>query len=263
MKNLWKHWPEVRERFIHRKKILLLLDFDGTLSPLVKNPNKAKLPRRLRTSLRELRDMPRVRVAIMSGRPLSYLKSEIGLRRVHYGSNHGLEITGPALSFRHSAAAAARPLLQRLARRVKRALRSVPGSHLEDKGLTLSLHYRAVPAPHRKAFFGILRRAKSRTAGLPLLWTSGRKVWELRPKLLWDKGKAGLHLVRRLGNPFPIVIGDDRTDEDMFASLRERGLAIRVGRGKGSAAEFYLRRQTDVLRFLNAVRRDLSARREP
>ena len=250
MRSLWRQWPRVRSRIAGRGRVIFLLDFDGTLAPLASAPCRTRLPERIRVLLRRLRARPRVTVAVLSGRPLSYVRSSVGLPSLYYGGNHGLEISGPGVSFRHPGATSAGALMQSLAGRLRTDLRSAPGAIVENKGPTLSVHYRRVTGARLSGFKRSLRSLRRRTSALPLRWSAGHKVWEVLPRVAWNKGAAALYLIRRLRHPYPIAVGDDRTDEDLFAALKGKGLSIRVGRKRSSRADYYLSGQGQVAEFL-------------
>jgi trehalose-phosphatase len=253
MRNLQKHLNEVRARLSRRKRVLLLADFDGTLSPLAESPEKARLPQSTRETLLRLGFSPRIFVAVLSGRPLDYLKSIFGVETFFYGGNHGLVMDGPDFSFCHPRARAFKGLMQYLVRRLRMPVSDVLGAVLEDKGFSLALHYRNVPRAHQSDFDTLVDTLRQRTAGLPVRWRPGDKVWELLPRVAWNKGRAAEVLVRHLGHPFPVAVGDDKTDEDMFRTLSGTGITVHVGSNGDSFAEFYLKRQSEVSGFLRLL----------
>jgi trehalose 6-phosphate synthase/phosphatase len=126
----------------------------------------------------------------------------------------------------------------------------VSGALLENKGFSLALHYRNVPRAHQSDFDALLDRLRGKTADLPVCWRPGNKVWELLPRVAWHKGRAAEELIQHLQQPFPVAVGDDKTDEDMFEVLSGRGITIRVGNNGDSFAQFCLKRQSEVPRFL-------------
>ena len=152
-----------------------------------------------------------------------------------------------------------RSTIQSLAGRIERELKRSAGAVLENKGLTLSLHYRLVPRPRMPWLRRLLARLRRETAALPVRWRAGRKVWEVLPDVPWHKGAASLYLMRRLRRSFPIALGDDTTDEDIFAALKGRGLSIRIGGPADSGADYYLGPQAQVPRFLSEARAALSS----
>jgi len=250
MRNLRKHRAEIRARLSPQKRVLLLVDFDGTLSPLAKSPEKARLPRSVRQMLLRLAFRPRILVAVLSGRPLGYLKSVFGVQTFFYGGNHGLEMEGPDFYFCHPRARTLRSLIQNLVRQFRKPIKDVPGALLENKGFSLALHYRNVPRSHQPDFDVLMERLREKTASLPVRWRLGNKVWELLPRVAWDKGRAAESLIQHLEHAFPVAVGDDETDEDMFEALSGKGITVRVGNHGDSFAQFCLKRQSEVPRFL-------------
>ena len=250
MRNLQKHLNEVLARLSRQKRVLLLADFDGTLSPLAESPAKARLPQSTRETLLRLGRSHRILVAILSGRPLGYLKSVFGCQWFIYGGNHGLEMEGPNFYFCHPRARSLRSVIRSLARQFQEPVQDVPGALLENKGFSLALHYRKVPPSHRANFDALVERLREKAAGLPVRWRPGDQVWEVLPRVAWDKGRAAEALVEHLGHPFPVAMGDDKTDEDMFQALSGKGITVHVGHSGDSSAEFCLKRQSEVPRFL-------------
>ncbi len=260
MRSLWPEWPRVRNLIAMQRRVLLLLDFDGTLVPLARRIDAARLTEEIRELLGSLQGRRRVAVAVLSGRSLRDLQARVDLPAVYYGGNHGLEIAGPGIAFLHSRALARRPIVQTLAARIESDLRRVPGAALENKRLTLSVHYRCVARTSRRSLQRFRTRMRVEASGLPVKWGAGRKVWELLPRVKWHKSAASLYLMQYLGGPFPIALGNDSTDEDIFTALKERGLSIRVGRLQSSRADYYLRDQGQVARFLRETRTALEER---
>jgi trehalose-phosphatase len=262
MRNLRKHLNEVQARLSLQKRVLLIVDFDGTLCPLADSPEKAHLPQSVRQTLLRLALRPRILVAVLSGRPLSYLKSVFGVRSFFYGGNHGLEMEGPGFSFCHPRARALRGLIQNLVRQFWKPVNEVPGAMLENKSFSLALHYRNVPRAHQLDFDALVDRLRKKTAGQPVRWLPGKKVWELLPRVAWDKGRAAEALIRHLDHPFPVAVGDDKTDEDMFQALPRKAITIRVGNNGDSFAQFRLKCQSEVTPFLRFLEEVLSVREE-
>ena len=82
----------------------------------------------------------------------------------------------------------------------------------------------------------------------------GKKVMELTPNVSWDKGSAALWILRQLKDKcLPIYIGDDQTDETAFKALNKKGITIRIGRSKKTAAEYYLKGHWEVPRLLKDI----------
>lgn len=231
---------------------LVALDFDGTLSPLVRRPQAAKLPTRTRRLLLRLSRLPGVRLAFVSGRALADLSKRVRVPGAFYSGNHGLEIRGPGLAWSHPGATV--PELRRAARDLRRVCELFPGTLLEDKRLTLAFHYRGMAAGAVPALRAALRRALS---PYRLELRGGKKTFEVRPRVAWNKGDAVLKIARAANAGRRIVfVGDDRTDEDVFALLRPRGVTVKVGPGP-TAARFRVRRQEDVVGLLEFLCREV------
>ena len=256
VRHAFRQWQALVPR-LQRNPLLLFLDFDGTLASIVPHPDAARLPAGVRASLAALRRLPACRVTVVSGRALADIRPRIGLRRLTYAGNHGLEMAGPGVRFQHPELRRHRRPLAALLPALRRRLRGLPGVLVEDKGATLSVHYRRLAAAQLPAF----RRAVD-TVLRPQLDAGrvrlrhGKKVLELRPPVPWHKGAAVRWLLR---NPFRgadgrgasiVYLGDDETDEDAFAALPPSALTIRVGRSRRSAAQYYLRDPAQVAEFL-------------
>ena len=212
--------------------ILLLLDFDGTLSEIAPIPEEAVLRPGNAALLEKLARHPKCTVGVISGRALDDVSRKVGVPGLVYAGNHGLEIDGPGLQYLHPDVAAALPAIAQSAGEMDRALANVPGAFVENKTLTLTVHYRRTPAEHHDAVASVFHDAAQPlvSAGLCRV-TAAKSALELRPAVDWDKGRA-LTLIRgRLAaDAFPIYIGDDATDEDAFrAAQAAGGVGIFVG----------------------------------
>ncbi|AQL01018.1 trehalose-6-phosphate phosphatase10 [Zea mays] len=188
------------------KRVVMFMDYDGTLSPIVADPDMAFMTPEMRAAVRNV--AKRFPTAIVTGRCIEKVCSFVGLPELYYAGSHGMDIKGPNSKSWSS-----------LAEKVKAVLRDFPELEL----------------------------------------TEGRKVVEVRPSIMWDKGKAVEFLLRSLGfdddrtNVLPVYIGDDRTDEDAFKVLRERGqgIGILVSKcPKETDATYSLQDPTEVMEFL-------------
>lgn len=205
--------------------VLLLLDFDGTLSEIAPCPEAATLCPGNADLLESLNRKPGFTVGVISGRSLENVRQRVGVPGLVYGGNHGLEIAGPHLQYRHTHADSAIAQFAELVALLDTSLAEIPGAHVEDKTLTLTVHYRQTPAEYHARVGAIVDDVAEPaiTAGQVRLATAKAAI-ELRPSIDWNKGRA-LELIRsRLApNAFPIYIGDDATDEDAFAAAQAVG----------------------------------------
>ena len=259
MRPLGKAWPRLQRQVQSARHVCLFLDFDGTLAPLVKHPSTARMPDRARALLKQLRNTPRVSVGIVSGRRLQDLKRCVRVRGLSYVGNHGLEAEGPYGRYLHPAARRSRPLLKQLARKLRRAVELIPHAWVEDKELTLSVHYRQVSAKHRPVLRRDFRKAMQPYEDKRHVRVCrGKAVWEIRPEVRWHKGLAIRWVLRRMHanrSTLVICLGDDRTDEDAFHTVnRLHGVSIHVGKGRtGTAATYRLRDAPAVSNWLRQL----------
>ena len=236
--------------------LLVFSDFDGTLVPIRDDPKDCYLDEEPQHLLAALAARPQIRVAVVSGRLLSDLRPRVGVAGIGYVGNHGLEIEIPGHSFRAPRAVQLRPELARLAENLRLVLADLPGAWVQDKELTLSVHYRLV-APEQVA--AVLQRVTevcqpAVQAGHFQL-RSGKKVLEVRPAVSWNKGAATQWIAERSGLSSPwqvIYVGDDETDEDAFAAWPE-GLTIRVGGPAPSRARWRVDGPGQVLTVLEEI----------
>jgi trehalose-phosphatase len=228
-----------------------MVDYDGTITPIVKYPRLAKMPNESRRPLRSLTACRKCVVAIVSGRNLKELRNVVRIPQAYYMGNHGLQIVGPGLSFVHSKARQISRTLPRLYRQLNERLRAVGGVLIEQKGMTISVHYRNVAASNVPRVLRIVREAAQ--ARKELWITYGKRVVEIRPRVRWGKGFAVSWLMARLGTGFPLYFGDDLTDEDAFSALKG-GISVLVSETKRhSRAKYYVKNVLEVqyaLRFL-------------
>jgi trehalose 6-phosphate phosphatase len=227
---------------------LLALDFDGTLCPIVENPADARLSDATRRLLRLVAVL--YPCAVVSGRSRADLLPRVdGIPLVAVVGNHGAEAGyGPVdVSVRDVVAA--------WSARARERLSTVAGVEVEDKGLSLAIHYRRAPA--REEARGAVH-AVARTLGGARVF-DGHEVVNVVPSGVHDKGAAIAALLARVGRRRALYLGDDTTDEDAFRSPAVDP-AIRVGPTHPSAAAYYLSSQAavdDLLRALLRARRKL------
>lgn len=225
-------------RRLVRGRVLLAFDFDGTLAPIVRDPEAAAMRPRTAARLAEVaRLYPCVVISGRARADIGKKVARIPLRAVF--GNHGME------PWRGLAAAQRRVARWRAQLAVR--LPRVPGVVVEDKGASLAIHYR------RAAARGTVRRlVLDAVAGLRgARIVAGKMVVNLLPDSAPNKGTAVLHLCRRLRCTAAIYVGDDDNDEDAFALAGQAPLlGIRVGHSRRSRAACFLPAQSAVDAFL-------------
>jgi len=223
-----REWALLAEQ-LQGKRPALFLDYDGTLTPIVSRPELAVLPDERRAVLRKL--AATFPTAIISGRGRDDVQDLVGLSELAYAGSHGFDITGPGgASVGHAVAEWIEPVIDRVAGEIGPQLAAIEGTLLEEKRFSLAIHYRlADPAdsPRIEAIVDAVIASDAR-----LKKAHGKKVFEVRPDIDWDKGKALLFLLKALDldgpDVVPFYIGDDVTDEDAFAVLGGLGHGILV-----------------------------------
>jgi len=248
---------EWRARRGRAQRMLLALDFDGTLAPIVPQPDQARLLPRARRAMQRLLGRADMLIAIVSGRALADARERVGLEGVYYAGNHGLEIEGPGVERIHPEALEATHAVAECRVALEREFAAEPDVLVEDKHLSLSVHFRLVADEAREA--GIRTRVAQCCGGKSgLRLTEGKKVVEVRPDVEWDKGRATNFLVATLldSSDAPVIyVGDDRTDEDAFVALRGRGDGVLVAPSpvEQSAATAYVRSPDEVVVLLERL----------
>jgi trehalose-phosphatase len=242
--------PEVEEQISRAGRITLFLDFDGTLTPLVANPDAARLDDATRETLAQLSRKEHIVTTIISGRALDDLRRRVGLPRLIYAGNHGLEIDGRQLHFVEPVAAVRRGQLRRLTDWLATGLRRVAGVLVENKDLTASIHYRRAAEASVPFIEKFVRESMLPVTTLFRV-DRGKQSLEVTPRTGWNKGSAVRWIRARLGEMESLCIyfGDDRTDEDAFRALPE-AMTFRVGPAARTDAKYRVPGPAAVHEFL-------------
>lgn len=238
-------------------KTFLFSDFDGTLVSIRKDPAKVALTSQAHKTLALLaRKIP---IGIISGRSLVFLQKTIAIPEMILAGNHGLEIDMGRQRFRHPQAVSCQKEIQQLARGLKKKFPGIDGVFIEEKGLTLTFHYRLVPPGKReavcKAFHDYLKTVLKEDI---LKVRGGKMALEVLPNIDWGKEDAIRWILERYKNRFPdrkvvpIYIGDDETDRAALALIQKIGISIFIGDAATTTikATFFLPYQTQVIALL-------------
>lgn len=253
--DLLAHADEALALLAHRPACVFT-DIDGTLSPIVTDPAAATVPDTTRAALQALAE--RLSIVALTGRSVADARRIIGLDMVVYSGNHGAEWWEDGVASVEPAAAAYIPRVREIAEAVENGI-DTPGVLLEEKGASLSVHYRNTQKPEaaRRDILGFL---EAHAEGMAI--HEGKMVVEVRPPVWLSKGEAVRSFIRRKGLASALVLGDDRTDAEAFAVVREvrqagevRGLCAAVATADAPAellatADYALADTDAVGRFL-------------
>ncbi|KAF3650259.1 putative trehalose-phosphate phosphatase J [Capsicum chacoense] len=249
------------------KQIVVFLDYDGTLSPIVDDPEKAFMTTEMREAVRDTaKYFP---TAIVSGRCRAKVFNFVKLSELYYAGSHGMDIKAPVKRRNYKKGSNQSvlcqpakdflPMIAEVYKSLVEKTKSIPGAKVENNKFCLSVHFRRV---EEKRWTELAEQVKSVTKEYPKLrLTQGRKVLEIRPSIKWNKGNALEFLLESLGyansnDVLPIYIGDDRTDEDAFKVLCDRGqgFGILVSKTpKETNASYSLQEPLEVMYFLNRL----------
>jgi trehalose 6-phosphate phosphatase len=236
------------------KRIALFLDYDGTLTPIVDDPEKALLSTSMRKVLRKVaKTLP---LAVISGRDLRDVQKLVRIQGIYYAGSHGFEFAGPkGMQSEHQDGPKFLPALDKAEKELSERI-DLPGARIERKKFSLAVHFRKVK---EDKVASIQQTVKEVAALHPdLRQAGGKKIFELQPKIDWHKGKALLWLLDRMGldrpEVVPFYIGDDLTDEDAFNTLQGRGVGIVVmDRRRPTKANYRLNDPDEVEQFLKKI----------
>lgn len=237
---------------LERKRPAMFLDYDGTLTPIVSQPEYAMLPNSVRDVLRELAEL--CVVAIVSGRDRTDVEPLVDLDGLVYAGSHGFDIKGPdGLQMQHPGGQECLPDLDSAERELRSRIEPIPGARVERKRFAIANHYRNVADADVPRVEAAVRDVLGRHRRLQM--SGGKKVYELRPDIDWDKGRAVLWLLEALGcdggDVLPFYLGDDVTDEDAFRVLAVLGIGVLVGTPSYlTHASYGLRDTSEVEQFL-------------
>lgn len=250
MQDAQKHAAAILSR-IKKEGCVLMLDFDGTLAPIVSDPQRARMGERTRRALQII--ARRYSVAVITGRALSDVQARVPVRGISFAGNHGLEWSVKGKIQHVRIPAIPQRALDTIRVRLRSVARRYRGIYFEDKVYSLSLHYRHAPSSKHAEIRAQVVKAIREAGNLRAV--EGIYVSNILPALRRDKGTAVREMYAALAGrkkPVPVFIGDDVTDEDAFRVLR-KGITIRVGKSSSSAAKYYFKSRSGVDTFLRAI----------
>jgi trehalose 6-phosphate phosphatase len=242
---------------IKNKKPALFLDYDGTLTPIVKNPQDALLSDEMREMIRRYNSISPL--AIVSGRDMDDLKRMARIEGIIYAGSHGFRVSGPdGLYMEHAKSGDILPELDRIEKKLKGTLgEKIRGLNIERKRYAIAIHYRNVATKDVPSVFEAAQTIIDKNPGFRK--GEGKKVVEIRPDIDWHKGKAMKWIIDKVyptsrQDVIPIYLGDDITDEDVFETITDTGIGILVGfHGRRTKARYSLKNVYQVKVFMEML----------
>jgi trehalose 6-phosphate phosphatase len=239
--HLFEHWDLGAARNRASRRVVVFLDFDGTLVPIARRPDGVRLAPRTRRILLRLLKNPRVSLAVISGRRRMELQRYIGMRKIHCLGLYGWERSAP-LPLPRPALKALR--LARIA--LKEHLSDYPKIWIENKILSLSVHLLAASRDDERE---VRRQVRSwlRPFRQDLRCFENLRDVDILPRSVAGKGDAVLQVLAtpRLRRALPMYFGDDFSDEPAFAAVRG-GISVLVGEPRLTNAKFLLHDPAEV-----------------
>jgi trehalose-phosphatase len=241
------------QRLESRKRLLLMLDYDGTLTPIVSRPQDAILSESTRNLIVRLSRLENIKIFIISGRSLKEIRKLVGITNIGYVGNHGFELKLPGRKPRLFYTKKDIKNICKVKKWFYKQIGKIPGIILEDKGPILAIHYRRAGKKVGEKIKELASASAEVISRFNIVY--GKKVVELRPRKDYNKGAIVSMFKKCVNNKTVLVyIGDDKTDEDAFKVLGKDDFAVFVGRSsEHSWARHFLRDSRSVRKFLEKL----------
>lgn len=261
----YRAWNTLQNELLNlNRPIFIFLDYDGTIVPIQEKPKQAILPESTRLLLDDIAQHSNTYVGIVSGRSMNDIRRMVKLTSLFYIANHGYEIYSRKIKWSHPLVTDTVPILKKLRANFEKILKKIQGVLIENKIITLSIHYRQLSGTPVYSLKKIIK-SKVQMYSRSLKITSGKKVFEIKPRINWNKGKAIFKLIELFNvtaKPLIVYIGDDRTDEDAFRLLPREAFTIYVGNNCSSKAKYFLNHPDEVVSLLKKLNHSLVLRKE-
>ncbi len=244
--DFFDHIGQVQDK-LKDKGLIVFLDYDGTLTPIVDRPELALLSDGMRATVSQL--SKKYKIAVVSGRATDDVRDKVKLYGIFYAGSHGFEIVEPTGKVKYNEEAnKIRPIIDEAHAKLKKRLSSIKGALAEHVKYTISAHYRLVEEKDLPEFEKIVDDTLDEYPQLRK--SSGKKVFECKPKIDWDKGKAVDWILSVLASEhsLPVYIGDDVTDEDAFRVLKDKGFGILVADPVRASEARYVVKDVDAVK---------------
>lgn len=245
-------------------RLALLFDYDGTLTPIVEHPSMARLQQRTLHLLGRLGLSSGISVGIISGRSLDDLQSMVDIPSFYYAGTTGLELDLRGDRVIHPQVENYLDLIATMVKRLTEMIRQYPGAWVEDKRLSLTLHYRKLDRRHHVDLIGKARTLVA-LCSEDLRITQGPMALEVVPDLSWDKGSAVRQILEAIGQPLAVIYaGDAANDSEALATVAGLGgIAVAVGSNAPENAHYRLEDSDTLVSFLGYLDEAITRERPP
>jgi trehalose-phosphatase len=236
------------------EKLILLFEYDGTLTPIVEYPWLAKLAPRTRELLARLADLPHVYVGIFSGRRLEEVEQLVDVPGLFYCGHSGIEVKLDGPTIVHPTASQRVQLIDEVVRRLASLEHVYPGAWVEKKSYGFTAHFRGV-AP------SLIEEVHARILGFLERWSSQLRAvdWPLAVEVMvahtWNKGDAVRRIIEHVGEPASVLYaGDSGGDPSPFDAVGARGgITVGVGHQPPASATVHIEDPDMLVLYLDAL----------
>ncbi len=258
---------EVCNRMCHAYRqgssLVLLFDYDGTLTPIVEHPNLAVLDRETKRLLADLAARPRVCVGVLSGRTLDELASLVQVPNVYLAGTGGVELDLRGLRVVHPHADRIAKTMSRLAGSLEATIADYQGAWIEKKRLGLTIHYRHLPDRLHGALHAVVTDVITESAN-DVRMLRGPMAMEITPAKGWNKGMATRLILADIGaaNDILFYAGDGDNDYEAVEEVAAMGgITVGIGLNAPTAASHRLPSHVALLSFLGKLNSSLERRK--
>lgn len=230
-----------------KKKILFCLDFDGTLTPIRRNPASVKPSLDLLRFLKKAARLPHCKIAIISGRGLKDLRKKIPVPGIILIGSHGLE-----WNIKPNKNLNRLRRLRKFKKKWQHALSEVRGVHFENKPFSFVLHYRRCPKLQQAQVVAFFMRQQDDLFRNKFQWTPAHRAFEVFESVRGRKEHASQELLHKLKSDRMIVAGDDATDFEMLTYGQDHGWAVTVGFSR-AGIKYFAKGPGELVSVLNKI----------
>ena len=257
-KNFFQSKHMIDEKIRQAERILLFLDYDGTLAPFHRDPLAVTTPPMILEEIQKIQSNRNCEIIIITGRMMNEIKQRIPINTISFAAIHGFHIElNDETKRKWDSSQPERRLMKRIHQRISDHLESQKDLNIEDKSTSIAFHYRNVPPIQKQVVIETIEQIINdidHTHQLNII--HGAEVIEIRSTSM-NKGLAVQYIQHHFSknHPLTIYIGDDTTDEDAFEIIGEKGISVYVRNDsfRPSKARFWISSQKEVIEVLQFI----------